>query len=495
MNLSKSRFTKGVQCPKMLWMDEHKRELFDESVMNEAVLKTGNEVGDLAMGYFGDYVEIGFDRENMKASIKETQQQLAAGAPVICEATFSFDGNLCMVDILRVAADDSVDIFEVKSSTRIDDIYYHDAAYQCWVLTNCGLNVKSVNLMHLNNKYVRQGELDLQELFVVHDITDDVAVMQSGVAARIPLLKQLASQLEEPEQAIGLRCFSPYECGYRGYCWRDMPSPNVFDIGRTGPRKASDLMDSGIITFEDVLNNPAQFNDKQLKQVITTLRDLPPYVDVEAIRDFRDTLSYPLYFLDFETFNPAIPPFDGIWPYQQIPSQYSLHFIESKGAPLQHREFLGEEGTDPRRQLAERLCADIPPNVCTLAYYMSFEKTVIAELARAFPDLSARLMNIRDNIRDLAVPFQNGDYYSKELKGSYSIKYVLPALFPDDPELSYKALEGIHNGSEAMAAFADLPRRTPEERAVIRNQLLAYCKLDTLAMVRIWEKLRELARG
>ena len=492
MNLSKSRYTKGVQCPKMLWMDEHMRELFDESVMNEAVLKTGNEVGDLAMAYFGDFVEIGFDRTNMQASIRETRRQLAAGTPVICEATFSYDGCLCMVDILKMASD-GVDFVEVKSSTGISDIYYHDVAYQYWVLTHCGLRVKSASLMHLNSEYVRQGELDLHKLFVICDITNRAIGMQDEVAARIPMLKQLASKWEEPTQAIGLRCFDPYECGYRNHCWREIPSPNVLDIVRIGPNKGIKLMDSGVVSFEDVLDNPTSFSDKQLKQVKTTLNNLPPSVNPGAIRAFLGGLSYPLYFLDFETFNPAIPPFDGTRPYQQIPFQYSLHFIESKDVPLQHREFLGEEDCDPRRSLAERLCADIPPDACTLVYNMGFEKMVITGLADAFPDLSAHLMSIRDNIRDLAVPFQKGDYYCREFGGSYSIKYVLPALFPDDPKLNYAALEGIHNGSEAMAAFADLPNRPYEEREAIRRQLLAYCKLDTLAMVKIWEKLRELA--
>ncbi len=140
--------------------------------------------------------------------------------------------------------------------------------------------------------------------------------------------------------------------------------------------------------------------------------------------------------------------------------------------------------------MAERLCEDIPKDVCVLAYYKSFECTRIKELAEAFPDLAEHLLNVESNIVDLLVPFQSGWYYNKAMGGSFSIKSVLPALFPNDPELDYHALEGVHNGSEAMAIFPKMEAMTPEEQAEARKNLLAYCKLDTLAMVRVWEKLR-----
>lgn len=176
----------------------------------------------------------------------------------------------------------------------------------------------------------------------------------------------------------------------------------------------------------------------------------------------------------------------------QVPFQYSLHIQNEKGGDLEHREFLGEAGADPRRALAEQLCRDIPKDVCTLAYNMSFEKTRIKELANQFPDLADHLMNIHDNIKDLMLPFQNHYYYSEALEGSYSIKKVLPALCPNDPELDYHALEGIHNGGEAMQAYPDLVNHTPEEQAIIRKNLLAYCRLDTLAMVKVLEKLYDM---
>lgn len=488
--LSKSRYTKGIQCPKMLWMDAHMRDKFDESVMNQAVLDTGSMVGDVAMGYYGDFVEVPYDRLTYSEMIALTKELLDTATPIICEATFSFDGNLCMVDILRVEPD-GVHIVEVKSSTHINDVYYHDMAYQAWVLTHCGLNVKSVSLMHLNNQYVRQGELDLQQLFTVEDCAEVVFSMLGDVDEMIPCLKDYVSRDDEPEIDIGAQCKNPYECGYRGWCWRHVPKPSVFDLNRMPIKKALGLYEDGIKSIGDVVEAGIRLNNRQHVQAEAESMDLDEIVDKAAVSGFLDNLSFPLYFLDFETFQPAIPLFDGTKPYQQIPTQYSLHILHEPGGELEHREFLAEAESDPRRSVAEHLVSDIPQGVCTLAYNMGFEKGRISELAATFPDLADRLIAINEGMYDLIIPFRNGDYYARAMGGSNSIKAVLPALFTDDAELDYHALDGVHNGSEAMDAFARLAEMPPVEAARTREQLLHYCELDTLAMVRIWEKLVE----
>ena len=490
MGLSKSKYTRGVQCPKMLWMERHMPEQFDESVMNEAILLTGSAVGDVAMGYYGDYVEIPFDPSDWDGMIARTRELVAAGTPVVCEATFSYDYNLCMVDILRVEPD-GVHIVEVKSSTHLNDIYYHDMAYQTWVLKNCGLNVKSVSLMHLNNQYVRRGELDLQQLYVVEDCTDEVFGMLDEVGERVDAIKEIAGHDQEPDIGIGLQCKNPYECGYRGWCWRHLPGPSVFDLNRMQQKKAFDLINRGIVSLEDAASAGVATSVRQQVQVDCVAEGVDEVIDRRGVAAFLDTLSFPLYFLDFETMQPAIPPFDGVRPYQQIPTQYSLHVLRSADAKLEHYEFLADAHGDPRRSVAEHLVADIPEGVCSLAYNMGFEKGRIRELASAFPDLSDHLLDIADNMCDLLVPFSKGWYYARAMGGSNSIKAVLPALFPNDPELDYHALEGVHNGSEAMNAFEAMADMSPEEEAITREQLLRYCELDTLAMVKIWQKLRE----
>ena len=206
-------------------------------------------------------------------------------------------------------------------------------------------------------------------------------------------------------------------------------------------------------------------------------------------------MTYPLYFLDFETMAPAIPLFPGTRPFEQIPFQYSLHYIEREGGEVLHREFLAESGPDPRRAIAEAICRDIPADVCVTAFHKSTEAGILRKLAEQFPDLAAHLNAVAGNIADLLDPFQKGWYYRKEIGGSFSIKSVLPAICPDDPELDYHELEGVHNGTEAMSIFPRIKDMEPEEAERARRNLLAYCRLDTLALVKVWEELRRTAES
>ena len=222
--------------------------------------------------------------------------------------------------------------------------------------------------------------------------------------------------------------------------------------------------------------------------------DQGTYINKDGIRDFLGTLSYPLYFLDFETMQPVIPRYVGTKPYAQIPFQYSLHYIEHEGGELKHKEFLAESGTDPRRAVAEHLCEDIPMNVCVTAYNKAFECTRLKELAEVFPDLAEHLLNIEGNIKDLLTPFQSGYYYNRAMGGSFSIKSVLPAIFPDDPALDYHNLEQVHNGSEAMTVFPKIQFMESAEQQEARRNLLKYCELDTYAMVKVWEELVRAAK-
>ena len=303
-------------------------------------------------------------------------------------------------------------------------------------------------------------------------------------------LEEFMKNTDEPDMGIGGQCFSPYLCGFFGYCGRDLPKPSIFDVGGIQLRTKLACFDRGIVSFADIEAKNAIKSDKMM-QVEHELHDLPPVIDKKAIKAFLGKLSYPLYFLDFESFQPAVPLYDNSSPYEQIVFQYSLHYITAAGGELKHKEYLAQPGEDPRRGVAEALCRDIPQNVCTLAYNMSFEKTRIKGLAELFPDLADHLMNIYDHIVDLMVPFQKRQYYCRAMQGSYSIKYVLPALFPDDPELDYHNLEGVHNGTEASAAFEKMSEMEPAECQACRENLLKYCDLDTLAMVRVWEKLQD----
>lgn len=484
--LSKSKYVLGVQCPKILWMDINMPEKAVDTA-SESVLETGTEVGILARQYYDGCVTVAFDYSKKKMCA-DTGKLMEDGVRIIAEASFMYNNNFCSVDILKIS-DDGVSIIEVKSSTEVHDIYYHDMAYQYYVLKHCGINVTSVINMHINKEYVRYGELQLDKLFIQEDCTDIILEMQQDIESGIDDIYQCISESAEPCKEPGLYCEKPYECRYKEYCHRDICEPSIFDIHRLAAKTKYQLYSQGIVSYEDIIREQPKLSDKQWRQVTAFYNDEPPSIDKPAIREFLNTLSYPLYYLDFETYQQAIPQFDGVKPYMQIPFQYSLHVQSEINGPLKHYEFLGKEGTDPRRALAESLCSRIPVNVCSLAYNMSFEKTVIKNLAGLFDDLSGHLMNIHDNMRDLMVPFQKQSYYCKEFQGSYSIKWVLPAMCKGDPELDYHGLDEVHNGSEAMAAFAGLAEHSPDEIQRIRKNLLAYCRLDTLAMVKILEKL------
>ncbi|MCR5081901.1 MAG: DUF2779 domain-containing protein [Parasporobacterium sp.] len=484
--LTKTKYCNGVQCPKMLWLEKNKLEEAVDS-KNELVIENGNIVGSVARNYFGEYTQIEY-AEDKALMVSDTKKAMELGADNIAEASFIFDNLYCAVDILHRNGD-GWDIVEVKSSTYIKQIHMDDMSFQLYVLKGAGIKVKNVFLMYINNQYTRKGELDLQQLFKLEKYTEEALDKQDEVKEKVAELRDYLRQTDEPEFKIGPHCENPYECTFMKYCRGDFPCPSVFNISRIG-KKAYELYNRGIITFDDIVKNNIKLTDNQMKQVNSYLKDKNSF-DKNAIREFLSTLTYPIYHLDFETFQQAVPEFEDGSPYAQIPFQYSLH-IEYEDGHLDHKEFLAKEGTDPRRAIAESLCRDIPKGACSLAFNMGFEKGRIKALADLFKDLSEHLMDIHNNMHDLMIPFQKKAFYNNAMEGSYSIKYVLPALYPNDPELDYHSLAQVHNGTEASAAFLTMAQKSPEEIAELRENLLKYCGLDTYAMVKVLRKLREV---
>ncbi len=491
MKLSKSLYTRGLQCQKSLWLKKHKKDvLTPPDSKAQAIFQNGNVVGDLACKLFPNGVEIPYDNSTFQDKITLTQDYINQGYENIYEATFEFDGILIMVDILNIK-DNSVIINEVKSSTQIKDIYLHDASVQYYVLNGLGYDIKKVNVIHINNNYVRDEELDINQLFCVVDVTYEIKELQANIKNNLEIFRKTLSKEEEPNIDIGTHCNDPYECDAKNYCWSHIPKYSIFDISRLQSKKKFELYKNGILEFSQI-ENIDSFSVSQQIQIESELKN-KTIINKEAIKEFLNTLSYPIYHLDFETFQQAIPEFVGLSPYAQIPFQYSLH-IEYEDGTLKHKEFLAPDGVDPREQIAKRLVEDIPSNVTVLAYNMGFEKGVIRKLASLFPNLSNSLMAIHDNCKDLMTPFANKDYYHPNMKGSYSIKYVLPTLVPEF-ENAYKELDLIHNGGEAMEAFAKLSKIDDEKlKQRYSDSLLEYCKLDTLPMVKVLEKLKECVR-
>ena len=509
--LSKSRYTAFRQCPKNFWLKINKPEEAVEDPSLQARLDQGNEVGDLAMQYFGNFVEVtttSRGKLDLAAMIKKTQQCMKDGVENICEASFDYKGNYCAVDILHKEGRGWA-IYEVKSTSaepgKLDKSkiapYLPDIAYQTWVLEQCGVKVTGSYLLCLNSNYRKGKTLDLQNLFLTLDLSQAITEEYQLVDGTVKQAQKIINSKTEPRLDLSENCKKPYKCAFWNYCTRHLPKPSVFDVysGAIGCKKDDCFYfdkklahyRAGRVSFKDLLAQP--LGNIQRMQVGNTLTNKES-IDKIGIQKFLVQLSLPLYFLDFETMQSVVPQFEGSKPYQQIPFQYSLHIAKRLGK-YEHKEYLAEsDGTDPRRGLAEQLCRDIPTDVCVIAYNMSFEKTVIKELAEAFPDLYNHLMRIHDNIVDLLVPCRDGYYYVPAMGGSFSIKSVLPALFPNDPELDYHNLSGVHNGSEAMDIFPKIKEMSFLKARRARKDLLRYCELDTWAMVKIWEKLVEVAQ-
>jgi len=482
-----------VQCEKIHWLNKYKP---DSSAVenNESTFEKGRQVGELAKGLFGDYEDIPFDKD-FSLRLEKTDKLLEDKPNIITEASFSYDNNFCSIDILKNDLD-GVEIYEVKSSTKIKDIYLDDVAYQYYVLSNLGLNVKKACIVYINNEYIRDKELDVTQLFNIEDITSIVNEKQEEIHNNIDFINdfmQNHGEDDEPDKQIGQHCFDPYSCSFWQYCTRDLPKPNVFDISGMYTRKKFEKYYEGKISFEDLENE--NINPKYLEQIDFELNNREAKIEKQAIKNVLDSLNYPLYFIDYETCQYAIPEFEKTKAYQQIPFQYSLHIIKEEGAPLEHKEFLAEaEDENIIRNFAESMIKDMPEEGSVIVYNKSFEASRNKEIGEMYPDLKPEMERINNNMVDLMIPFRNRNYYTKEMKGSYSIKYVLPALYPDDPELDYSELSLIHRGDEASQAFLSLKDKPLEEQERIREGLLEYCKLDTYAMVKIWEKFKEIIK-
>ena len=492
MALSKSLYIRGFQCEKSLWLKKKKPGVLqapDDGA--QAVFDTGTSVGELACELFGGGERIEYTGD-FNAQMAKTKELIERGTKVIYEATFCFDGILVMVDILCICEDGLI-INEVKSSTSIKDVYIDDASIQYYVISSLGYKVSAVNIIHIDNTYVRGDKLELEKLFHAEDVSEQIMQKQAEIPQILSKFEEILSKNVEPEVDIGPHCSDPYHCDAWEYCWceqRGIPEYSIFNISRLRSDKKFDLYKNGVVKFEDI-KDLDKFNASQQIQIRSELSQ-EQIIDKEAIKEFLDTLSYPLYHLDFETFQQAVPEFVGLRPYEQIPFQFSIHKEDGKGN-LEHFEFLAEVGADPRYELALNLIKFIPQNACVLAYHASFEKGVIQNLATLFPQLSSYLMNIHGNIKDLEIPFAKKFYYHPKMCGSSSIKKVLPAIVPSF-ESAYSSLDLIHNGGEAMSQYAKLKHKTKDEQDMIRKALLAYCKLDTLAMVKVLEKLREVAK-
>ena len=487
--LSKSTYLKGVKCKKALYLNKYHKNLKDElTEAQKAIFSQGNKVGELAQNLFPGGIDA--TPENFydySKSLEQTKNAITDGTSVIYEAAFQFEGVLCAVDIL-VRDGNMWNVYEVKSTTSVKDTHITDASLQYHVMKNCGIEINDIFIVVIDNTYQKQGDVEVDKLFKIESVNDDVLQLQTSVKENIQELKNVLAVRDIPNELIGEKCTSPYNCDFIGHCWKNVPEYSIFNLANLKKKEAERFYHSGVTLITD-LPYDHKLSASQAHQVQSE-RDGSVIINKKALRLFIDQLEYPLYFLDFETTQMAVPEFSVQRPYQQIPFQYSLHIQNSKYGDVLHNEFLAEsEKVDPRIDFINSLIRDCGSHGSILVYNIGFEKSILKQLSKDFPEYQSQLKEIIERLVDLMVPFQKKYYYTHEMKGIHSIKSVLPALCPD---LSYDDLE-IKEGGTASRVFGQmLSGEFKGDVQLTRTHLLEYCKLDTWAMVKLLDKIHEV---
>lgn len=489
--LSKSTYIRGRQCPKALWLYKHRRDLMAPvDAGKQAIFDTGTRVGLLAQQLFPGGVDCTPGTPyDFAPAIEATQAAIARGERVIYEAAFLHDGVLAALDIL-VRDGDGWKAYEVKSTTSAKETHWTDAALQAHVIEGNGLRLADVCIVHLNNAYVRQGSLDVHQLFTITSVKVEVARERPAIPERIAALKQVLQQPEPPAVGIGPHCSAPFACDYLRHCWSHVPEQgSVFELVNARG-KDWDLYARGIMLLKDIPPREHLSGNQRLQ--VEGAKDGHAHYDLPALRNWLSDLRYPLYHFDFETFMPAVPLFDATRPYQQLPFQYSIHVQQAPGAAPEHREFLTDGSGDPREALTRSLLRDLGEVGDVLAYNATFEKQRLQELARDLAHHAPALHRILARVKDLHTPFKAGWCVVPAMNGRTTIKLVLPALVPD---LNYKDLT-VQEGGTASLLFAQLVAGTyPGDVEQLRTDLLTYCGLDTFAMVKVLEVLEQVVRA
>jgi predicted RecB family nuclease len=386
------------------------------------------------------------------------------------------------VDILERTENDSWKLVEVKSSTSVKDVYYPDVAVQHYVLEGCGLKISRAGILHINNQYVCDGQnLDLKALFALEDLTDQSISMQSEIPGQLEELKGMLTEDGAPNIQPSRHCSKPYDCEFWDHCTEDMPEFWVLNISGIGQNKVAELTQMGILDIGDIPSNfPLSEIQDRIRESVTNRQE---YIS-EGLESELHDLEYPVHFLDFETIGPAIPRYAGTRPYQTIPFQWSDHILYENGN-MEHREYLCNEDKDPREEFTQTLLYALETEG-NIVIYTSYETGVLNSLIEHFPQYADDLQSIIDRFIDLYAIVRK-HYYHPKFYGSFSLKYVLPALVP---AMGYDKLS-IQDGMQASLEYLRMidPDTPEDEKAKIRIDLLTYCGQDTLAMVKIRDEL------
>ena len=480
--LSKSRFMSGQQCELKLWYDAYRRDLATPpSEQQQALFDTGHAVGHLAQQRWPGGVEVGFKPWERDPAIDRTQDLMAdPDVPAIYEAAFLYQGLYVRVDILA-RTNEGWDLVEVKSSTRPEkEVFLKDLAVQYWVLSQLGVPLREVGILVLNNQYVYPGgDYDLQELFRFHEATEYCKEHSDWVGDDVQRLHSVLARTEPPVIGVGDHCFRPYECPYYAHCSAGLVEVDhpISDLYRLSQRRREELLANGVEAIPDI---PADFPLSTIQERIReAVRTGQPW-RAPDLNEQLNAVEWPLYYLDFEAFQPALPRFVGTKPYQAIPFQFSLHVQAGPDDPLEHHEYLHTENTDPRPDLIEHLLAAVG-EAGSIVVYSSYERQILNALGTAFPEHAEVLRAVTERLWDLLPVIQN-HYYHPAFGGSFSIKSVLPALLPEE---GWSDLEVADGRSAVLMYEQALASKDEALQDWMFDALSAYCRQDTLAMVKV----------
>jgi hypothetical protein len=485
--LSKSKFVAGVQCLKRLYWQMHEPELGappDEAT--ETILQQGYEVGQLAHQLFPGGVAVENGSEDLRWALQRTQELVSdPKVPAIFEATFEHDHLLVRVDVLERQSGGRWRLIEVKSAGDLKDHFVYDVGIQRQVVSGCGIELSAVCLMHLNREYVYLGgAYDLQQLFRIRDMDEPTKEIDSDIKSRLSTQFKILEQPQAPEVAPGPQCEKPYRCEFFDCCNPPVGNDHVTRLPRIHARAVEKLASMGVESIRDI---PDDFplTDRQ-RMACTSVQTGTPHYDA-GLKDELEGLRFPLYFMDFETLNPAIPRFAGMRPFDQLPFEWSVHVQRHPGAEPEHHEFLAMSDADPRREFIASLCSVLGDSGSIVVYNQTFESGRLSDLATWVPEFAEPIDRIQKRLWDL-LPVIRDHVYHPDFEGSFGLKAVLPALVP---ELSYDNLE-VGDGAQAGIAWESMVHAdlSTEARARLRQALLAYCGQDTLALARLMEKLR-----
>lgn len=483
--LSKSTYIRGIQCPKSLYLYKNFIHLRDQpSAEQQSIFNRGNKVGVFAQQLFpgGKDVSI-LCKGSMQKAAEYTQELIQGGQEVIYEAVFQYNKVLVILDIL-VKKDGKWWAYEVKSSVKISSTYIQDACLQYWVITRSGLPLEDIFIVNIDSSYVRDQKLDPWKLFKTTSVKSKALNQEEEIGQQVMRLLEVAENPQMPDVTIGEQCFSPYTCDFMGNCWKNLERPSIFELSGASKSELFQLYQQGVRTIDQIPEKNQLGNDLNIH--LHSYRKKEALVDQKRVSTFLSALKYPVLFMDFETFMPAIPIFKGTKPYQHLPFQFSIHRIGQEGADAEHAEFIAETGLDPRRSFLMKLLEAASGNGSILVYDSLMERGVLNALRAEFPEHAPALDQLLSRLVDLAKPFQEKWYYHWEMKNSCSIKNVLPAMVKG---LNFQHLS-ISSGSMAMIAYERLQTESDlfqiEEE---KQRLLEYCQMDTLAMVKVFEVL------